>query len=334
MPELRKDPIIGRWVIIAAERGKKPSDFVSEAKPPSGAFCSLCPGNESKTPPEVYALRPDGSPPNTPGWRLRVVKNKFPALIAEERLEETSSGVFDWMSGVGDHEVIIETPRHNTKLSDLSVGEVADIIWAYRERIRALQKDPRFHFVMVFKNHGAAAGASLEHSHSQLVALPIVPKRVFEEMEGARAYYNDHQQCIVCDIIKQEIAAEVRIIEQRDDVVAVAPFASRFPFETWIIPQAHNSSFEEGENYDSVAQVLLGVLRRLDRVLEDPPYNFVIHTSPFGEANNLYYHWHMEIIPRLTKVAGFEWGTGFYINPTPPEAAAMYLRDVSPSAGG
>jgi UDPglucose--hexose-1-phosphate uridylyltransferase len=333
MPELRKDPIIGRWVIIATERGKRPSDFVSETEEPKDGFCSLCTGNEAKTPPEVYALRPDGSAPNTPGWRLRVVTNKFPALVADEKLEETSTGVFDWMTGVGEHEVIIETPRHHTRLSDLSVQEVADVFWAYRERIRTLQKDPRFRCVMVFKNHGAAAGASLDHSHSQLIALPIVPKRVFEEMEGAKTYYNDHHQCIFCDIIKQELAAEVRIIEQQEGVVALAPFAPRFPFETWIIPQAHSSSFEEIEDHAGVAQVLLGVLQRMDRVLKDPPYNFVIHTSPFGESNNLYYHWHMEIIPRLTKVAGFEWGTGFYINPTPPEEASQYLRDASPSSG-
>lgn len=330
MTELRRDPIVGRWVIIATERGKRPSDFAGEAKEPRGKFCSLCPGNEAKTPPEVYALRPAGSPPNTPGWRLRVVKNKFPALIAEENLEQTSTGVFDWMSGVGDHEVIIETPRHDTRFSDLTVEEVAEVIWTYRERMRAMKKDSRFRFVMVFKNHGAAAGASLEHSHSQLVALPVVPKRVLEEMEGARTYYNDHRQCVFCDIIKQERAAGVRIIEERDGVFAVAPFASRFPFETWIIPQHHSSSFEETEGYDGLAHVLLGVLRRMDRVLTDPPYNFIIHTSPFGDSKNEYYHWHLEIMPRLTKVAGFEWGTGFYINPTPPEDASQYLREAAP----
>jgi UDPglucose--hexose-1-phosphate uridylyltransferase len=330
MPELRKDPIIGRWVIIAAERGKRPSDFVSEAKKPTGRFCSLCPGNEAKTPPEVYALRPEGSRPNTPGWRLRIVKNKFPVLISGDKLKENSTGVFEWMTGVGDHEVIIETPQHNTRLSDLAVEEVADVLWAYRERMHTLKKDARFRFVMVFKNHGVAAGASLEHSHSQLVALPIVPKRVVEEMEGARTYYNEHHRCIFCDIIKQEFAAEVRIVEERAGVVVLTPFASRFPFETWIIPQDHSPSFEVMEDYYGLAQVLLGVLRRMDRVLTDPPYNFIIHTSPFGAANNAYYHWHLEIMPRLTKVAGFEWGTGFYINPTPPEEAARYLREASP----
>jgi UDPglucose--hexose-1-phosphate uridylyltransferase len=330
MPELRKDPIVGRWVIIAAERGKRPSDFVSKREGSGGGFCSLCPGKEAETPPEVYALRPKGSSPNTPGWRLRVVKNKFPVLIAEERLEQTSAGVFERMSGVGDHEIIIETPRHNIRLFDLTVEEVTDVIWAYRERMRALRQDTRFRFVMVFKNHGAAAGASLGHSHSQVVALPIVPKRVSEEMQGARTYYTEHHQCIFCAIIKQELATKARIIEERNGFVAIAPFASRFPFETWILPLNHASSFEEMGEYQGLAQVLPSVLRRMDRVLHDPPFNFVIHTSPFGETSNAYYHWHLEIMPRVTTVAGFEWGTGFYINPTPPEEAAACLRETPP----
>ena len=330
MPELRKDPIVGRWVIIATERGKRPSDFVSETEVTRGGFCPLCPGNENKPPPEVYAIRPEDSRPNTPGWSLRVVKNKFPALVADEELEQGRTGVYDWMSGVGDHEVIIETPQHDVRFSDLDVGEVEGVLRAYRERIRALKENPLFRSVMVFKNYGAAAGASLEHSHSQLIALPIVPKRVFEEMEGARAYYNYRDRCIVCDIIRQERSAGVRLIEEGEGAVAVAPFASRFPFETWIIPEVHSSSFEETEDYTGLAQVLRGVLRRMDHILDDPPYNFVIHSSHFREYHNEYYHWHLEIIPKLTKIAGFEWGTGFYINPTPPEEAANYLREASP----
>jgi UDPglucose--hexose-1-phosphate uridylyltransferase len=329
MPELRKDPLVGRWVIIAAERGKRPSDFVSETKKTKEKFCFLCPGNEAETPPEVYAVRPEGSSPNTPGWRLRVVKNKFPVLMAEERLEQSRVGLYKRMSGVGDHEVIIETPRHTTRLSDLTVEEVAEVILAYRDRMRALKKDPRFRFVMVFKNHGAAAGASLGHSHSQVVALPVVPKRVFEELQGARTYFTEHHQCIYCAIIQQELAAKVRIIEEGNGFVAVAPFASRFPFETWILPLHHAASFEEMQSHHELAQILPSVLRRMDRVLNDPPFNFVIHTAPFGEGANAYYHWHVEIMPHLTTVAGFEWGTGFYINPTIPEESAAYLRETS-----
>jgi UDPglucose--hexose-1-phosphate uridylyltransferase len=328
MPELRKDPIIGRWVIIATERGKRSSDFVNEVEKREGGFCPLCPGNEDKTPPETYVIRPENSKPNTPGWNLRVVKNKFPALVSDQKLERVKKGLYDWMSGVGDHEVVIETPRHNAKLSDLQVEEVENILWAYRERILDMKSDSRFRYVMVFKNYGTAAGASLEHSHSQLIALPIVPKRVFEEMEGARNYYNYRDRCIFCDIIRQEIREEIRIIEEKGDAIALAPFASRFPFETWILPKDHSPSFEEMGDYKGLAQVLLSILNRMDRILDNPPYNFVIHTSHFRESQNEYYHWHLEIMPKLTKVAGFEWGTGFYINPTPPEEAAKSFREA------
>jgi len=328
MPELRKDPIIGRWVIIATERGKRPSDFVNEVETIKGGFCPLCPGNEDKTPPEIYVIRPENSKPNTPGWTLRVVKNKFPALVSDQKLERVRKGVFERMSGVGDHEVVIETPRHNAKLSDLQVEEMENILWAYRERIRDMKTDSRFRYAMVFKNYGTAAGASLEHSHSQLIALPIVPKRVFEEMEGARNYYNYRDRCIFCDIIRQEIREEIRIIEENGEIIALAPFASRFPFETWILPKDHRPSFEEMGDYKALAQILLSILNRMDRILDNPPYNFVIHTSHFRESYNEYYHWHLEIMPKLTKVAGFEWGTGFYINPTLPEDAAKSFREV------
>jgi len=229
---------------------------------------------------------------------------------------------------VGDHEVVIETPRHNAKLSDLQVEEMENILWAYRERIRDMKTDSRFRYAMVFKNYGTAAGASLEHSHSQLIALPIVPKRVFEEMEGARNYYNYRDRCIFCDIIRQEIREEIRIIEENGEIIALAPFASRFPFETWILPKDHRPSFEEMGDYKALAQILLSILNRMDRILDNPPYNFVIHTSHFRESYNEYYHWHLEIMPKLTKVAGFEWGTGFYINPTLPEDAAKSFREV------
>jgi len=332
MPELRKDPIIGRWVIIATERGKRPSDFMGEVAAPRGGFCPLCPGNEDKTPPEVYALRPDGSGPNSPGWRLRIVKNKFPALVASEPLEHGQVGIYDWMSGVGDHEVIIETPHHDRKMADFEVSEVEDVLIAFRERIRVARQDRRFQYVMVFKNHGSPAGASLDHAHSQLVALPIVPKRVAEEVQGAKAHYLETKTCIFCDIINQERTAQVRVIEHSDGFIALAPFASRFPFETWVLPQAHSASYEREEGYGGLAQVLLGVLRRIDRVLDDPPFNILLHTSPFSEPDSPYYHWHLEVIPKLTKVAGFEWGSGFYINPTPPEEAARFLREGGSAA--
>jgi UDPglucose--hexose-1-phosphate uridylyltransferase len=330
MPDLRKDPILGRWVIIATERGKRPSDFVTEPSPPGTGFCPLCPGNEDKTPPEVYAIRPSGSSAGDSNWRLRVVPNKFPALTADSPPETVQIGPYERMNGVGRHEVVIETPYHNVKLGDLGRDDVVAVLVAFSERMRSLRDDPRFRYVMVFKNHGIAAGASLEHSHSQLIALPIIPKRVVEEMEGSRRYYREHNRCIFCDMIVWERQEDVRVVEDCDEAIAFAPFASRFPFETWIMPVAHHAAYEDMGDYGAIADVLLGVLRRMDQVLDDPPFNLVLHTSDFGRSDEKTYHWHMEVFPTLTKVAGFEWGSGFYINPTPPEEAVGYLREVMP----
>ncbi len=331
MPELRKDPIIGRWVIISTERGKRPSDFPGAPKrKKENKLCPFCPGNESATPPEILAIRPDTSEPNKPGWTLRVISNKYPALRIEGDLNREGVGIFDKMNGVGAHEVIIETPDHNKDLIDLSTKEVQDVIWAYRERSLDLKKDPRFQYILIFKNQGEAAGASLEHSHSQLIALPIVPKRVTEELEGASKYYGYKERCVFCDIIRQEIADDERVVIQNDSFVSLEPFAPRFPFETWILPKRHSASFDEikKEDISALATLLLETLRRLAKALNNPQYNYLLHTSPVNNDYPEEYHWHIEIIPKLTKVAGFEWGTGFYINPTTPEDAASYLKEL------
>jgi UDPglucose--hexose-1-phosphate uridylyltransferase len=330
MPELRKDPIHGRWVIIATERGRRPSDFAIEHSHPTGGFCPLCEGNEDKTPPEVLSYRNNGTPPDSPGWSLRVVPNKFPALRIEGDLDREGEGMFDKMNGVGAHEVVIETPLHEETLATLPFKAVENVLWAYRQRILDLRGDQRLRYVLVFKNHGVAAGASLEHSHSQLIALPIVPRRVSEEIEGAKNYFKYKDRCVFCDIVRQELQQKVRVISENKSFVSVAAFASRFPFETWILPKKHYSHFESMEtvDYEQAAQSLSDTLRRLNQVLGSPPYNFIIHTSSFSDNDKDYYHWHFEIMPKLTKVAGFEWGTGFYINPTPPEQAATYLREA------
>jgi len=330
MPELRKDPIHGRWVIISTERGRRPSDFVVEQHKPVGGFCPLCEGNEDKTPPEVLAFRGDGTPPNSQGWSLRVVPNKFPALRIEGQLNREGEGIYDKMNGIGAHEVLVETPLHQETLATLPPKAVENVLWAYRERMIDLQRDPRLRYVLVFKNHGVAAGASLEHSHSQLIALPIVPRRVSEEIEGARSYFQYKERCVFCDIIRQEIQQKARVISENQMFVSIAAFASRFPFETWILPKKHHSHFEHMEplEYEQAAQILSDTLRRMNQVLNNPPYNYIIHTSSFSDTADNHYHWHFEIMPKLTKVAGFEWGTGFYINPTPPEEAAGYLREA------
>ncbi len=331
MPELRKDPVTGRWVIIATDRAKRPSDFLREKVQIRGSrFCPFCSGNEGKTPPEILAYRSDGSARNTPGWRLRVVPNKFPALGVEGVLNRQGEGLYDKMNGIGAHEVIIETPEHQSTLATMPVQRVEEVLWAYRDRIIDLKKDRRFKYLLIFKNHGEAAGASLEHTHSQLIALPVVPKRVREEVDGARDHYNFKERCIFCDIIRQETESGIRVIVENQNFIVLSPFAPRFPFEMWIIPKVHQAAFEESQKheFEQLASVLKDMLMRLDKVLDYPPYNYIIHTSPEGESTQDYYHWHLEIMPKLTKVAGFEWGTGFYINPTSPEESAKFLREL------
>jgi UDPglucose--hexose-1-phosphate uridylyltransferase len=330
MPELRKDPIIGRWVIISTERGKRPTDFASVPPAKRSNFCPFCYGNETKTPPEVYALREPGTQKDTPGWSVRVVPNKFPALQIEGELNRQGEGIYDKMNGIGAHEVIIETPDHNKTISDLDEDYIGDVLSTYRERILDLKKDRRFKYIVVFKNHGEAAGASLEHTHTQLVAMPIIPKRVIEEIEGARKYYDFKERCIFCDIVAQEINDDVRVVSSNESFLAIEPFAARFPFETWILPKTHEPAFEEiGRNeIMHLARLLKEILSKINAALNNPPYNFILHTLPLQGDNRNWYHWHLEIMPKLTKVAGFEWGSGFYINPTAPEEAARYLREI------
>ena len=234
------------------------------------------------------------------------------------------------MTGVGAHEVIIESPDHIKSLADLSERRVEDLFWAFRDRILDLKRDTRLRYVVMFKNHGEAAGASLAHSHSQLIALPVVPIQVREEIEGSLRYFSFKERCVFCDMVRQESADGARVILETDEVLVIAPYAPRFPFETWILPRAHGSHFEAAHPslIQSLAWAVRSTLRKLEKTLEDPAYNFLIHTAPIQEGALAHYHWHMEIIPRMTKVAGFEWGTGFYINPTPPEESAQYLRDA------
>jgi UDPglucose--hexose-1-phosphate uridylyltransferase len=281
------------------------------------------------TPPELLAHRREGGGPNTPGWDLRVVPNQFPVLRVEGSLDRQGEGLFDRMSGIGAHEVIIESPRHLDTLATMADSAIEGVLWAFRERVRDLRQDRRFRSIIVFKNYGVAAGASLEHSHSQLIALPIVPREVRDKVDGAKAHFTNKERCIFCDILRQEIADGRRLIAESGDMVAVAPYAPRFPFETWILPRRHQAHYEEGQRheYAALARMLGELLRRMNRVLRFPPYNLLIHSAPVGEAFE-YYHWHVEIVPKLTKAAGFEWATGFYLNPTSPEEAAQVLRDA------
>jgi UDPglucose--hexose-1-phosphate uridylyltransferase len=319
-----------RWVIIATDRVRRPSDFFREpVELTPGRICPFCTGYETKTPPEVLAVR-NGSGANQPGWSLRVVPNKFPVLGIEGALNRQGEGMFDKMDGVGAHEVVIETSVHTDTMATMPEKQLQSVLWAFRERILDLKKDKRLRYILLFKNYGSAAGATLEHPHSQLIALPVVPKRVQEEIDGAKSYFAFKERCIFCDMIRQESKDGTRVVTETDRFIVLEPWAARFPFETWILPRWHQSHFEEQSETDlqNLAWVLRSTLRKLDRVLERTPYNFVIHTAPVQESPNEHFHWHIELMPKLTKVAGFEWGTGFYTNPTPPEESAKFLREA------
>ena len=329
MPELRKDPVLGRWIIISQERRKRPTDFPIESSSGTGGFCPLCPGNESFTPSEVLAYRDGNQPRNGPGWQVRVVPNKFPALVIEGDLSKEGIGLYDRMNGIGAHEVVIESPGHDDSFSDFSPAKMALVFKAYKERIEGLETDFRFKYVMVFKNHGKAAGASLEHSHSQLIALPILPRMIVSELDGARSHYKYKERCIFCDIIRQEIRQIERVVCQNDRFITITPFAPRTPFEMWILPKRHASAYYSLDDNElhALAEIFSESLRRLNKCIPNVPYNFVLHTDPLRSGGLEYYHWHFEIVPKLTSIAGFEWGSGFYINPLPPEEAALYLRE-------
>jgi UDPglucose--hexose-1-phosphate uridylyltransferase len=326
VPEFRQDPVNGRWVIIARERGRRPTDFEAPPPPPPDGFCPFCPGSEPHTPPEIYAVRPG----KDDKWLLRVIPNKFPVLQVEGELGRVGEGIYDRMNGLGAHEVIIESPFHNKPLAALEVPAIEEVLKAYHVRYVDLKRDIRLRYVLVFRNQGEAAGASVAHPHSQLIALPIVPKRVQQELDGARRHYEYKERCIFCDILRQELADGSRVVLENEGFVVLSPYAARLPFETWIVPKVHQSSYEDisGDQFRSLARILKNLLLRLARVLKDPPYNYMIHTAPLQNGARDSYHWHIEVIPKLTKVAGFEWGSGLYVNPTAPEDATVFLREA------
>ncbi|NOX25365.1 MAG: galactose-1-phosphate uridylyltransferase [Deltaproteobacteria bacterium] len=331
MPELRKDPILGRWIIISKERGKRPTDFIIDKIPSKGGFCPLCSGNEKTTPAEVLRYSDRSHTANAPGWSLRVVPNKYPALVIEGGLDKEGEGLYDKMNGIGAHEVIIESPRHGDSFVYLPLARMKQVFFAFRDRLIDLAHDPRFRYVMIFKNQGKAAGASLEHSHSQLVALPILPRMIVSELQGSLTYYKYKERCIFCDIIRQERRDAVRVVCENDMFIVIAPFAPRSPFEMWVLPRQHSADYitMSDHQFEMLTQIFSECLRRLDKCVPNVPYNFVLHTAPLRSKPLEHFHWHFEIAPKLTQIAGFEWGSGFYINPTPPEDAAKYLREVT-----
>ncbi len=333
MPQLRKDPILGRWVIIATERAKRPKDFSSTFESPPEKECPFCRGKEHLTPQDLFSVKD-----NEGNWQVRVVPSIKPFLEINKDSWKKGKGPYDLMSGVGSHEVVIETPYHIANTADLSVENIHNVFVAYIERIKALEKNSHIKYVLIFKNYGwEAGGGRVKHARSQIIATPVNLKRVKEELEGAKFYYDYHERCVFCDMIAQELKEGERIVLEEDGFVAIVPFAPRFPFEVWILPRNHCPDFYR-ISYDELyplAKITKKVLLKIKNLLGDPPYNYVIHSAPFRRPYPGYwstieedYHWHIEITPRLTKVAGFEWGTGFYICPTLPEEAAKFLREI------
>jgi len=328
MSELRQDPITGGWVIISPRRNKRPFDFVSERKEKEATECSFCEGHESETPPEVFSLRKKGTKPNTPGWWIRVVPNKYPALQTKGKMNVEERGIYKAMEGVGAHEVIIETPEHKEDLFSLEDKQIREVIKVCRDRIVKLTEAPYIKYALLFKNQGKEAGASLRHSHSQIIATPITPRKIEEELKEAKRYYDLNKRCIFCDIIAQELALSKRVILENERWVAFTPYASRFPYEICLLSKEQNFVFQEitDDGLAYLTQILKDTIRSMNKALSNPPYNYFLHLPPLKAGSLKYYHCHLEIVPRLTKLAGFEWGTGFYINPVPPEEAASKLR--------
>lgn len=289
---------------------------------PRLAFCPFCPGHEEKTPQAVWEKKDGGSVP----WAVRVVPNKFPALDSSLSPAPATAGIYDRMSGFGVHEVVIESPEHMIDFPSFSLDHAEKVVAAWVDRYRRIAADQRVRYILLFRNRGAEAGASLVHPHSQIIALPIIPKLVMEEIDGARKYYEWKERCVFCDILRDEQSQGARVIAETRGYAAFAPYASRFPYEMWLLPKRHAAHFHELAGRErEFAGLLRDVLTLLDARLDRPPYNLLIHSTPCHEGELAHYHWHMEIVPRLTRIAGFEWGTGFYVNPVLPEDA---VRDL------
>jgi len=334
MPELRQNMLTDEWVIIASERAKRPEDFKTKeaARPPLPEFsaqCPFCPGNEAHTPPAELTIERNGK------WAVRVVPNKFAALQKDVPFQSKRVGHFLKATGYGIAEVIVETPQHNLTLATLDGGSVENVVKAYKLRLQSAAKQKHICFVNIFQNHGVRAGTSLEHPHSQLIATPVIPPHVRNPIEQAVRYYDAHGRCIYCVMLAEEIRRHERVITETDHFVCYAPYASRTPFEVRIMPRRHVASFADIEDREisDFASLLKNILARIYNGLNNPDYNFIIRSSPVGDENAKYFHWYLVIIPKLTTPAGFEIGTGIYINVTYPEQCAEFLKDVKIDGG-
>lgn len=329
MSELRQNLITRDWVIIANERSKRPNQFAKKTDsvvelPPYRADCPFCPGNEHDTAEEICCLG-DGYE-----WKVRAVFNKYPAVSPESDPVRTNHGSYRSITGFGVHEVIIEHRCHNVNIAILSVEDICNIFTMYRERYSKLKKDPRIKTIVIFKNHGLQAGTSLEHPHSQIAATPVVPCQVRDRISEAIRYFDDTGECLYCQTIKDELALASRVVAETQHFVAFIPYAALSPFHLWVFPKKHTSSFDHITDAEIVdmAEILKTVLAKLYYGLNNPDYNYTIRSIPTDQDDTDYYHWYLAIIPRVSRSAGFELGSGMFINTSLPEESAEFLRSV------
>ncbi|HDP70109.1 MAG TPA: galactose-1-phosphate uridylyltransferase [Actinobacteria bacterium] len=334
MSEIRRDPISNSWIILATERAKRSSDFAKTQREERTikSKCPFCGKGEMTEPPGPFAVWPgEKVGEEHPIWKTRVLPNKFPALSPKaELIQGSERGLYHFLGGAGGHEVIVESPEHEDTFATMHFDQLVAIINTYTHRYKFWKLDPRVVYVLVFRNYKGAAGASLSHPHSQVIATPIIPPRISEEMEQAKEDYDRNERCVFCDILKMEMGSAKRKVFENETMFAFCPYASRFPFEVCIAPKEHAGSIEDlsKSQASDLAETFSQVFRRLTKLLNDPAYNFSVHVAPLKTPDLIYYHWHIEILPRLTIAAGFEWGSGIYINVVSPEAAAKELKEA------
>ena len=340
MNELRRDPISGRWTIVEY---KKHVDFRTllgsgkrKRRPQDPHTCPFCGGNESMTPPEVFALRKPGAPPNSPGWQVRVVPDRDPVLQPRGPLNNHGYGLYDVFNGVGVHEILIEHPEHFANIQDFSIEHMQRVLEVMQLRTVELKKDLRFRYVLIHKNYGEAMGTTLEHAYSHILASPITPPLVRVELSNAKDYYEFKERCIYCDVVQLELEKRERIIYEDGHFLAIAPFASQRPFEIWILPERHETFFEQNQNLAYLAEIMIRIMGKIHRLLKDPDYIITFHNGPntavshqrgYWKTITKDFHWHIEIVPTLHSFTSFELGSGFAINPVPPELATKILTE-------
>jgi UDPglucose--hexose-1-phosphate uridylyltransferase len=343
-PEYRKDPLSDSWVVISTERSARPEEFRELPVQRVDKPCPFCAGNERETPPPIACYPQEEwnfeeSENRNEQWVVRVVPNKYPAVVPHESPCTAASftngtpQLFKTVTGSGCHELIIESREHAVSLTELAPETLDCMFQAYRDRMTAMH-NAGWAYAQIFKNVGAAAGSSIEHAHSQVVGLPMVPVRVQEELTHARNYWDKYHRSLFQDIIAQELADGRRIVQESEHFVVLCPFASRSPFETWILPRQPAARLETAslEVMREFARCTQELVARLEHLFPHPAYNYLIHSAPFDGSADRYFQWHLELLPRLTKTAGFEWGTGYHINPVSPEQAAYHLRTISVNA--